>query len=164
MTVNLGRQDEDDDKSTEQQNNIKSYQSSSLTLTDEIIINHATDSTANANENMIIKLKRYTCPWGKLVVGLSLLAIILYVIIDSLTTKHIASGFQSFLTWMETHLIAGAFAFTFVYFAATVLFVPGSILTLGSGFVFGKLMGLGPGVALASAVVLVGASLGSIVR
>jgi hypothetical protein len=164
MTVNLARQDEDDDKLTEQQNNIKSYQSSSLALANEIIINHATDSTANANENTIIKLKRHTCPWGKLVFGLSLLAIILYVIIDSLTTKHIASGFQSFLTWMETHLIAGAFAFTFVYFAATVLFVPGSILTLGSGFVFGTLMGLGPGVALASAVVLVGASLGSIVR
>jgi hypothetical protein len=103
-------------------------------------------------------------PWGKFIFGLSLLAIILYVIIDSLTAKRITSGFQSFLTWMETNLIAGIFAFTFVYFAATVLFVPGSILTLGSGFVFGTLMGLGPGVALASGVVLVGASLGAIVR
>ena len=103
-------------------------------------------------------------PWGKFVFGLSLLTIILYVIIDSLTTKQITSGFQSFLTWMETNLIAGIFAFTFVYFAATILFVPGSILTLGSGFVFGSLMGLGWGVALASGVVLVGASFGAIVR
>ena len=51
-----------------------------------------------------------------------------------------------------------------VYFIATVCFVPGSILTLGIGFVLGKAVGLGPGVALATATVFVGASAGAIVR
>ena len=151
-------------KSTEPQNNITSCRHSSLSPTHEIIINADENVPVPKEDVMTIQLKQSTCPWGKLIFGLALLAIILYVIIDSLTTKHITHGFQSFLTWMETHLIAGVFAFTFVYFAATVLFVPGSILTLGSGFVFGTLMGIGPGVALASGVVLVGASLGAIAR
>lgn len=125
------------------------------------------ENAKNGDEqaDIAISIQRKQCPsLVKIVFGVSLLAIILYVVIDSLTTKHITNAFQSFLVWMETHIIAGIFAFTFVYFAATVLFVPGSILTLGSGFVFGTLMGLGPGVALASGVVLVGASLGAIVR
>jgi uncharacterized membrane protein YdjX (TVP38/TMEM64 family) len=126
---------------------------------------NANDNDATPNDDIAIHQKQSAvCPWGKLFFGLSLLAIILYVIIDSLTTKNISNVFQSLLLWMETHLIVGIFAFTLVYFAATVLFIPGSILTLGSGFVFGTLMGLGPGVALASGVVLVGASSGAVAR
>jgi uncharacterized membrane protein YdjX (TVP38/TMEM64 family) len=49
-----------------------------------------------------------------------------------------------------------------VYFIATVCFVPGSLLTLGSGFVFGSAVGVGYGVLLASVAVLVGATLGSV--
>lgn len=106
--------------------------------------------------------KKSSCPWGKILLGIVLLSIIILVIIDSSTTKYIAGGFTSFLTWIETHVVAGVFAFMGVYFVATVAFVPGSILTLGGGFVFGKALGLGPGVALASAAVFVGASLGAI--
>jgi len=50
-----------------------------------------------------------------------------------------------------------------VYFAATILFVPGSILTLGAGFAFSAPLGLGPGIALGTASVFVGAALGAIV-
>mmetsp|Transcript_23045 Transcript_23045/g.39427 ORF Transcript_23045/g.39427 Transcript_23045/m.39427 type:complete len:299 (-) Transcript_23045:33-929(-) len=106
--------------------------------------------------------RQKSCPWGKLIVGAILLTIIILVIVDSLTTKYITSGFQTFLEWIESNLIAGVFAFMGVYFLATILFIPGSILTLGSGFVFGKAVGLGPGVVLATAAVFVGASLGSI--
>ena len=54
------------------------------------------------------------------------------------------------------------FAFIGVYFIATVCFVPGALLTLGSGFVFGSAVGVGFGVVLASLSVFVGAALGSI--
>jgi len=50
-----------------------------------------------------------------------------------------------------------------VYFLATVLFVPGSILTLGAGFTFSATFGLGAGVVLGAVSVFVGASLGAIV-
>ena len=84
--------------------------------------------------------------------------------VDSLTTKYIQTGFENFLIWVEHNLVAGVFAFMFVYFAATVAFVPGFILSLGSGFVFGSAVGVGPGVVLATVAVFVGASLGAIVR
>lgn len=105
-----------------------------------------------------------SCPWAKLAVGSTLLAAIVFAIIDSLTTKHITGGFESFLEWIDQNLVAGVFAFMGVYFVATVAFVPGSILTLGIGFVLGKAVGLGAGVALATIAVFVGASLGAIAR
>lgn len=49
-----------------------------------------------------------------------------------------------------------------VYWAATVFFVPGSLLTLGAGFVFSNAFGLGAGVVLGIVSVFVGASLGAV--
>merc|ERR1712183_916884 len=40
-------------------------------------------------------------------------------------------------------------------------FIPGSVLTLGSGFIFANTLGLGLGVAVGSAAVFLGASLGA---
>ena len=64
-----------------------------------------------------------------------------------------------------------------VYFIATIALLPGSILTLGAGFIFGNAVNLGgsgnsggsgsdlvAGVALASCIVFIGASAGAIVR
>lgn len=45
------------------------------------------------------------------------------------------------LDWINDQGFVGAAVFVVVYIAATVLFVPGSILTLGAGFVFGVLQG-----------------------
>ena len=98
----------------------------------------------------------------KLLFASILLSIIIFVIVDSLTNRHIQSGFQTFLDWISDNVVDGVFAFMGVYFIATVCFVPGLILTLGSGFVFGKAVGLGYGVALAAVTVFVGASLGAI--
>lgn len=120
-------------------------------------------STAeNTNNNDDTTPSKRKCPWGKILVATILIGIVTFVIIDSLTTKYISTGFQEFLTWIESNLVAGVFAFMGVYFIATVCFVPGSLLTLGSGFVFGSAVGVGNGVVLASVAVFVGASLGSI--
>ena len=121
--------------------------------------------TAAANDGVIVDgtmTKKSSFPWTKVFVGTLLAGVITYVIVDAVTTKNIQSGFVIVLEWVESNIIAGVFAFMFVYFVATIAFVPGSILTLGSGFVFGGAVGLGPGVALATTAVFVGASLGSI--
>lgn len=67
-----------------------------------------------------------------------------------------------FLAWVETHPAWGVIAFILLYALATVLFVPGAILTIGCGFTFGSVFGIGKGVALASVAVFVGATIGSI--
>lgn len=58
------------------------------------------------------------------------------------------------LTWIEGLGVVGGIAFIAIYIAATVAFLPGSILTLGAGVVFGVVLG--------SIYVFIGATLGAI--
>jgi len=99
----------------------------------------------------------------KIAVGLVLLGLIVFVIVDSMTNMYVRNGILDFLEWIENNTIAGVLCFVAVYFLATICFVPGSILTLGAGFVFSaSLDSLGKGVALGTVAVFVGASLGAI--
>jgi uncharacterized membrane protein YdjX (TVP38/TMEM64 family) len=72
----------------------------------------------------------------------------------------LAAGFApqawllSALQWIDGLGWVGGLAFIAIYIVATVAFLPGSILTLGAGVVFGVVMG--------SVYVLVGATLGAI--
>jgi uncharacterized membrane protein YdjX (TVP38/TMEM64 family) len=61
---------------------------------------------------------------------------------------------RSALQWIESLGIIGGIAFIAIYIIATVAFLPGSILTLGAGVVFGVLLG--------AVYVFVGATLGAI--
>lgn len=90
-----------------------------------------------------------------------IVAFIAYVIADSLTTGNVSTAVKDFLAWIEENPVIGIFAFIGVYFVATVFFIPGSILTLGAGFVFANAFGLGLGVALGVLAVFVGASAGA---
>lgn len=58
------------------------------------------------------------------------------------------------LQWVESLGLIGGIAFVVIYIVATVAFLPGSILTLGAGIVFG--------VGLGSIYVFIGATLGAI--
>jgi uncharacterized membrane protein YdjX (TVP38/TMEM64 family) len=58
------------------------------------------------------------------------------------------------LAWVEDLGIIGGLAFIGIYILATIAFLPGSILTLGAGVVFGVLLG--------SVYVFIGATLGAI--
>mmetsp|Transcript_43471 Transcript_43471/g.105381 ORF Transcript_43471/g.105381 Transcript_43471/m.105381 type:complete len:397 (+) Transcript_43471:275-1465(+) len=101
--------------------------------------------------------------YQKLIIALVLVGIIVFVIIDSLTNGYVRDGVNTFLEWIQANPGPGVVVFAIVYFVATVLFIPGSILTLGSGFVFSASFGLGIGVLLGSLAVFVGASAGAIV-
>lgn len=63
---------------------------------------------------------------------------------------------------MVTNLSTLLIVCTAVYFAATVLLIPASILTLGAGFVFAAAFGLGGGIILGILSVFIGACLGAI--
>ncbi len=58
-----------------------------------------------------------------------------------------------FVAWVQSAGAAGMLAFALAYVLATVLFLPGSILTLGAGFVYG--------VGIGSALVWVAANVGA---
>lgn len=61
----------------------------------------------------------------------------------------------SFLEWVEDTPGLGALAFAAVYVFTTVCFIPGALLTLGAGLVFGRALGTGLGVLVGSLSVLV---------
>jgi uncharacterized membrane protein YdjX (TVP38/TMEM64 family) len=65
----------------------------------------------------------------------------------------IQSHFQTALQWVDGIGSWGAIAFIAIYVLATVMFIPGSLLTLGAGVLFG--------VALGSVYVFIGASVGA---
>lgn len=100
---------------------------------------------------------------NKIIVGLVLVGLIVFIIVDSVTHGFVKGAIEGLLQWIEENPIRGLFVFMAVYFVATVLFVPGSLLTLGSGFVFAESFGLGFGVLLATLAVFVGATLGALV-
>ena len=55
----------------------------------------------------------------------------------------------------------GPIVFAAVYFVGTILFFPGSVLTIGSGFAFAQAFGQGWGIVAGSLVVFVGATTGA---
>jgi uncharacterized membrane protein YdjX (TVP38/TMEM64 family) len=119
------------------------------------------DSSSNeVTDEEMDQQKRRDC-YKKSILALLLVGLIAYIIADSQTTMHIANAMEDFLEWIEENPISGFFAFIVVYFLATILWVPGSLLTLGAGFVFGSAFGVGPGVLLGTLSVFIGASLGS---
>ena len=94
----------------------------------------ATNATQTSNRPWYLNWKN----WLKITFLLILIAVIVLAIIYSDTTKKI---FTDFLTWMQDNAAAGSFAFIALYWFCTVMFIPGSLLTLGAGFVFRAVAG-----------------------
>jgi len=125
--------------------------------------NSNSDSNSDSNSNEEDPAAKKASLIKRLIIGLVLLALIVFVIIDSQTNNWVRSGIVAFLEWVENNVVAGVFGFMALYFFATIFFVPGSILTLGAGFVFSAALdSLGWGVLLGTGAVWVGASLGAI--
>jgi len=84
-----------------------------------------------------------------------------FLVIAAVHNKLTISESQRFIAWMDSHPIQGSFAFVALYALCSVLLIPGSILTLGAGFVYCAMFGQLVGVVLAALVVWVGASAGA---
>jgi ABC-type sulfate transport system permease component len=65
-----------------------------------------------------------------------LVLFIVILLVDSMTTKHLEHLTVEFMNWVSVHPLLGVVAVTVVYALATILFVPGSVLTIGTGFAF----------------------------
>jgi len=89
----------------------------------------------------------------RLLIALLLLSCITYVIIDFRGDRKVESILIAFLEWTHEHPYKGIIAVILCYIVATVLFVPGSILTFGAGFAIGSAFdNMFVGVFLATAV------------
>jgi uncharacterized membrane protein YdjX (TVP38/TMEM64 family) len=83
------------------------------------------------NKNLMVKLGVIA------IMIISLIVATKYLGIDEI----IAQNFQNALAWIQGLGYWGAIIFIAIYIIATVLLIPGAILTLGAGFVFGVIKG-----------------------
>ena len=117
-----------------------------------------------------------------------LLVLVCIIILGSKENGFVRNGVDSFFDWMATEPVWGIIAFIALYaigtcksipyrsyllllerldtsytaiFLETVLFIPGSILTVGAGFSFASVFGFKTGLVLASISVFIGAVVGS---
>lgn len=85
----------------------------------------------------------------KLLIGLVIVALVMIAI----TQSNLHQLLQEALQWTKGLGAAGAIAFMGIYILATVLLIPGSVLTLGAGAVFG--------IGLGTVYVFIGALIGA---
>jgi len=107
-------------------------------------------------------VRRRTCSPQKIFIALFLCGFVLFLVIDAFNEKYVATILDTFLDWMKDNIVAGSFAFFFVYIICTVLFVPGSALTIGAGYIYSETIGTGGlGILCGSLVVWVAATAGA---
>lgn len=61
-------------------------------------------------EEIFKKARRRSC-FLKILFGLILLGVVIYIIVDSSTTQHVKNGIVSFLEWIKENPAEGAFLF-----------------------------------------------------
>jgi hypothetical protein len=71
-------------------------------------------------------------------VAVILVSSVIFVIVDSFGDRNVEAAIMRFLEWVSGNPYEGVLAVICVYIVATVLFVPGSVLTLGTGYAFGS--------------------------
>ena len=68
-----------------------------------------------------------------------------------------------FLLWMEAHPIQGIVAYTCIYPLHTILFLPGTPMVMGAGYIFKVQYGWVGGICLCTFVSLLGSFIGSLI-
>jgi hypothetical protein len=74
----------------------------------------------------------------KLVLMVLFVLCLLLVLVDALTSRRLPELLMRLLSWVELHPYRGVVAVIIVYVLATILFCPGSLLTIGSGYAIGR--------------------------
>ena len=99
----------------------------------------------------------------RIVLTTLLVLALMAIAVDYFTNRRIEAACVGFIHWVEIHPIKGVLAVIVVYTLATILFVPGAILTVGCGFAFRSAFdSTAKGVLFASIAVFVGAFIGSL--
>ena len=111
---------------------------SQVALEESKISNVPEDQRTESPEELKKKRREKIFRWVKMISFLVIIiGLIVFIIVES---GRVSSWLESFLTWVEENEVLGMFIFVIVYILATVLFVPGLILTLGAGFIYAGLL------------------------
>lgn len=123
-------------------------------------INTPENGNARAQEAAPKTRKEKILKWVKILIFLIIvIGLIVFVTVQS---DLIIDWVTSFLELVEDSGFLGMLLFVLVYITGTVLFVPGLLLTLGAGFVYAEIYGVLLGITVAFFIVIIGATIGSI--
>ena len=82
-------------------------------------------------------MPRFTSKTGRDGVGIYLALIAIAAFVALLLTQPVADWFQAGAQWNRTHPLGGALLFIIACTLGAVLFVPGSLIAMSAGFVYG---------------------------
>jgi hypothetical protein len=74
--------------------------------------------------------------WLRVAVLTALAVFLGLILYDASTEQRVKIASVDFIGWVEDHPFLGVLAIILAYIVATVLFVPASVLTLGTGYAF----------------------------
>ena len=95
---------------------------------------------------------------------LIVIIIVIIIVVAVIEKEKVSQGLKDFIKWVKEHPTAGPFALCFVYVVCSILFIPGSILTLGAGLAFKQAyQSTWHAVLVGFLAVWIGASTGSII-
>ena len=97
---------------------------------------HPNDPSRHEVEFTELPLPPHRQHGRKIMVLLILSAMIVLVLIDANTTQYLERFDTSLINWLSSHFWSGIFVIILIYIVATILFIPGSILTVGTGYAF----------------------------
>uniref|UniRef100_A0A7S1SMR2 VTT domain-containing protein n=1 Tax=Tetraselmis chuii TaxID=63592 RepID=A0A7S1SMR2_9CHLO len=109
-------------------------------------------SSTPQDEEELKGCARWWPPSRTTLIKTAVLAAFVGILLFAFLYLRVHEQFGVILQWVEDNKVAGAFAFAGLYAVCVVLFVPGAILSLGAGLLFGVWLG--------TAVVWVGATIG----
>ncbi|CAM9872159.1 unnamed protein product [Scytosiphon promiscuus] len=84
-------------------------------------------------------------------------ALVVSAIVDLACHDNVRTWLETSFDWIEDNPEAGVAVFAIIFCVATLLFVPGLLLTIGAGVAFGRALGFGFGLLWGSVAVLLGA-------
>lgn len=98
----------------------------------------------------------------KISIGIVLAGLIGFVLFDSMANDRIPDVTKRMLQWFEENPLKGMIIYVVSFIIGVLLFFPGTVLVLSSGFIFGHVYGFRIGAAVAIIVSIFGTSTGSI--
>ncbi len=98
--------------------------------------------------------------WPKIVIILILVTVVVTMLVFSSEVK---ATTLSLLKWIQENSLEGSGILIVIYVLFTILFIPGSLLTLGIGFIYSYSTGnLWLGTLLGTLIVFIGSNLGAV--
>eukprot|EP00210_Caulerpa_lentillifera_P007161 g6851.t1 len=97
----------------------------------------ANQSIVEVHQDHISEPRKYT----KLITRIVIIVILLTTAVLAFTLFDAEEKLEDLLEWIDKNQVPGFFIFVLAYVLATVLLIPGSLMSLGAGFVFGIFLG-----------------------